>query len=397
MKKREWNEEQLEQLLQQLPSVKDKQNQSDLYQSVYYKYQSRKKRRTWIAPTVATVAALFIFALISPFLFQGVTNKSEESAMDMASTSSSESSKAENDSQTEMRVTESSIAEDKSNENVGLHQKLIENEQETFVTDADDSEKIITVGLTDEDSQNIIPISFEEEAGKEELDQIKAFKPEKFVAQFGPLVLGLKNTDLEEENNEEIIINYKADKGSITGSGSEIAYRESIIETFRWLGYKKANLFTNGVEGIEFSNYGQETELEITETRNKAYLVYQYDDSKAKLLVPSRESLQSIEEAISIMKKGIDEQELKPSIQNNIGEIVITEDGEHLEVWFTENANIENNEESIIMLESILLTAKDFGYETVQFNGTKAKEIGVMDVTKPLEVPFSPNPVKEDE
>ena len=391
MKKREWNEEQLQQLLQQLPSVRDKQSKKELYQNIYYKVQYKKKKRIWVAPTVATIAVLFILALISPLLFQSITSTNEENAMDMASTSSSESTKAENNSGQELQMAESSIAEDRNNEKVELSRKEIE--QETFVTDADDSANFITVGLTDESLQNIIPVSFKEEAGKEELDQIETFNPDKFAEKLGPLRIALTNTDLEEENNNEIIINYKSDNGSITGSGSEVAYKESIIETFRWLGYKKANLFTNGVEGIEFSNYGQEEELEITETRNKAYLVYQYDESKAKLLVPSPESLPTIEEAIAIMKKGIDEQELKPSIQEHIGQIDIKEDGERLEIDFNQNANVENNEESIIMLESILLTAKDFGYETVQFNGTKEKEIGVMDVSRPLEVPFSPNPI----
>ena len=395
MKKREWNEEQLQQLLQQLPSVRDKQSKKELYQNIYYKDHYKKKRRIWVAPTVATIAVLFILALTSPLLYQSITSTNEENAMDMASTSSSESTKAENNSGQELQMAESSIAEDRDNENVALSRKEIE--QETFVTDADDSANIITVGLTDESLQNIIPVSFKEEAGKEELDQIEAFNPDKFAEKLGPLRIALTNTDLEEENNDEIIINYKSDNGSITGSGSEVAYKESIIETFRWLGYKKANLFTNGAEGIEFSNYGQEEELEITETRNKAYLVYQYDESKAKLLVPSPESLPTIEEAIDIMKKGIDEQELKPSIQEHIGEINIKEDGEQLEIDFTQNANVENNEESIIMLESILLTAKDFGYETVQFNGTKEKEIGVMDVSRPLEVPFSPNPIDEND
>lgn len=395
MKKREWNEDQLEKLLQQLPSVKDKQNPKDLYQSVYFNYQGRKKRRIWIAPTVATIAVLFIIALISPFLFEGITGTREESAMDSASSSSSESKIAKNESQTEVQMAESSLNEDMDKENVELSKKELK--QETFVTDADDSAKIITVGLTDNNLQNIIPVSFTEEAGKEELDQIESFNPEKFTDKLGPLSIPMKNTDLEKENNDEIIINYKADNSSITGSGSEIAYKESIIETFRWIGYKKANLYTNGEEGIDFSNYGQETQLEISETRNKAYLVYQYDESKEKLLVPSRESLPSLEKAIQVMRKGIEEQQLKPSIQDNIGEIIITEDGERLEIDFTQSANVENNEVSIIMLESILLTAKDFGYETVKFNGTKEKEIGVMDVSEPVEVPFSPNPIDENE
>ncbi|WP_175639729.1 hypothetical protein [Metabacillus schmidteae] len=394
MKKREWNEDQLEQLLLQLPSVKDKQNKKDLYQSIYYRSQGRKKRRIWVAPTVATITVLFILVLISPFLFQGTINTSEEKAMDMESSSSSESRITENNPQPEAKMAESSIAEDK-DENVELSREEIK--QETFVTDSDDSAHILTVGLTDNNLQNIIPVSFKEEEGKEELEQIETFNPEKFAEKLGPLSIALENTDLEQEKNDEIIINYKADKGSITGSGSEIAYKESIIETFRWKGYKKANLYTNGEQGIEFSNYGQENQIEIKETRNKAYLVYQYDESKAKLLVPSPEPLPTVEEAIHIMREGIDNQQLKPSIQENIGEIQIKEDGEHLEINFMQNANVEDNEESIIMLESILLTAKDFGYESVQFYGTTDNEIGVMDVSKPVEVPFSPNPIDENE
>lgn len=394
MKRREWNEEQLENLLQQLPSIKDKQNPKDLYQSIFHKQQNRKKQRAWIAPTIATVAAVLIFALISPYLFKGITRTNEESAMDISSTSSSELSKAENNPHEDTSSTESSSIEKNATGNLTISQEIKRDKQETFVTDSEDSEHIITVGLTDNNLQNVIPISIEEEEDKEEMDQIKGFNPKSIENQIGPLGFELKNSDLKRENNGEIIIDYKSETGSITGSASEVSYKESIIETFRWLGYKKANLYTNGNEGIEFGNTGKETELEISATRNKAYLVYQFDETKTKLLVPTRESLPSIKEAIEVMKQGNDIIELQPSIQSNIGEIVIEEDDELLEIEFREGSNVKDNEESIIMLESILLTAKDFGYEFVQFNGIEIEEIGVMDVTKPVEVPFSPNPIE---
>lgn len=390
MKRRDWNEEQIKQLLQQLPSVNDKRTADDLYRSIQFKHKARKKPKTWVVPAIATVAALFIFMLISPYIFQGLFSTNEESAMDMATTSSEGSSKLEKNSVSENNNQEFSINEE-TTESIAPEQEQVE-EKETFITSVKDSEKIITIGLTDGTAQNILPVSVKGEVNKNKLEQIQEFDPEAYRKQLGPVSFELINTEFySKENAEEIIIEYKGEP-IVTSSANENTYKESIRETFRWLGFEKAKLFTNGNEGIEFGNTGVQTELEITEITKKAYLVYQYDENTSKLLVPSPEPFPTIEEAIDIMKRGLPEYNLNSTIFSNIGEVKATED--LLEIRFNDGGNIENNEHSVIMLESLLLTAKEFGYKTVKFNGLKETQIGQMDLTKPIEVPFSPNPIK---
>ncbi|MFV2050905.1 hypothetical protein ACEWK1_26530, partial [Metabacillus sp. YM-086] len=219
------------------------------------------------------------------------------------------------------------------------------------------------------------------------------FIPEDFFDELGPVSFELKNSELSsKEDPEEVYIDYKGE-GGITSSSAEVMFKETIQETFRWIGVKRANLSTNGKEGIEFGNTGLVTEIDISQIRKKAYLIYQHDKNTKKLLVPSPEPLKTMIEAIDLMKNGIPAYNLSPSIGNNII-INVSENENQLNIEFNENKDIKNNEQSIMMLESLLLTAKDFGYKTVKFNGISEERIGVMNVTKPIEVPYSPNPIK---
>jgi len=404
LKKREWNENQLEQLLQQLPSVKDKRTADQIYQQIQFKQQVKKRTRTWVAPTIASVAALMIFAIMTPYVFNSFTSSSEESNMDMTTTSSEEASKhetAESPQSSEVEennINESAITEDK-NENIALDTEnmkemaMLDQESITYVTNANDSEKVVTIGLTDKIAQNVVPVTLQGNNNKEKLERIHEFIPEDFFDELGPVSFELKNSELSsKEDPEEVYIDYKGE-GGITSSSAEVMFKETIQETFRWIGVKRANLSTNGKEGIEFGNTGLVTEIDISQIRKKAYLIYQHDKNTKKLLVPSPEPLKTMIEAIDLMKNGIPAYNLSPSIGNNII-INVSENENQLNIEFNENKDIKNNEQSIMMLESLLLTAKDFGYKTVKFNGISEERIGVMNVTKPIEVPYSPNPIK---
>lgn len=387
MKKQEWNDEQLEQLLMQLPPVKDKQTAEDVYQSIQHKKKIKRKSRTWIAPAMATVAALLIFALISPYLFQNFTSN-EESAMDITS-SSEDSAKMEKYSANEN-------AEAKLVEENTIEQIALDEEKETFVTSASEAEETITVGFTDGNAQNILPVSLKANEKKEKLEQLEAINPEAYTKELGPITYELSHTEFEDEGNpEEIHIEYNGEP-SLSSSVSEELYQKAIIETFRWLNYKKAKLYTNNKEGIEFGNTGPKKDIEVKRENNKAYFLYQFDEQTSKLLVPSPDPYASIDSALKAMKKGIEERNLKPTIMNIMTTIRTKEDGEQLEIEFNKGIVFEDNEPTIIMLESILLTAKEFGYKTVHFKGMNIEKVGVMDVTKPIEVPFSPNPIEAD-
>ncbi|MGM0874036.1 MAG: GerMN domain-containing protein [Bacillota bacterium] len=394
MKRQKWNEEQLEQLeqlLKQLPSVKDKQTAEEIYQSIQFKQLKNKTSKTWIAPTIATVAALFIFAMISPFLFQNI-NPNEESAMDIAS-SSEQDAKMEIYSTNDSEIAEAKLAQESTREQSTLDKKAITSKgQETFVTSASEAEATITVGFTDGNAQNIIPISVDINKNQNKIEQIDEIIPEINTEELGLIGYELSNTEFSDKGNtEEIKIEYKGEPKLL--GANEGLYQKAIVETFRWLNFKKARLYTNDKEGIEFSHLGLKTELDLKQESKKAYFLYQYDKQTSKLLVPSQDQYASIDKAIEAMQQGLPDQNLKPTIMNNIVSIGIKENGEQLEVEFNQDTVFENREPTIIMLESILLTAKEFGYKTVQFREMNIDKIGVMDVTKPIEVPFSPNPI----
>jgi hypothetical protein len=392
LKRQEWSEDQLEQLLKQLPSVKDKQTAKDIYQSIQYKQQSNKKSRSWITPAVATVAALLIFAFISPYIFQKFTTN-EESNMDMSSAiTSEETTISENDLANDHKMVETNSLQESNREQSTLAKSQIESEKrETFVASENDAEKIITVGFTDSQAQNILPISLKANENQGKLEQIKEVNPDTYKDELGPITYELSNTDiLETENPEEINIEYNGEP-NVKSSSHDMLYQNAIIETFRWLDYRNAKLYTNDKEGIEFGQTGHMKDLVLKKETKKAYFLYQFDKESLKLLVPSPDQYESVSSAFEAMKKGLEERSLKPTIMNNITMINVKKNGDMLDIEFNQDVEFENSEPTIIMLESILLTAKEFGYKTVQFNGINIDKIGVMDVTKPIEVPFSPN------
>ncbi|OAS87434.1 MULTISPECIES: GerMN domain-containing protein [Metabacillus] len=395
MKRQEWSEEQLEQLLKQLPSVKDKQTAKDIFQSIQYKRQINKKSRSWITPAVATVAALLIFALISPFIFQNFTTN-KESSMDMSTAKiSEETATIENDSANDNKMAEANSKQGSNQEqNTLANTHLKRDKKETFVASEHDAEEIITVGFTDPQAQNIIPISLEANEKKEKLEQIEEVNPETYIDELGPISYELSKTDiLETDNPEEINIEYNGEP-NVKSSSHDMLYQNAIIETFRWLDYKNAKLYTNEKEGIEFGQTGHKKDLVVKKETKKAYFLYQFDEDTLKLLVPSPDPYDSVDSAFEAMKKGLEERSLKPTIMNNITTIKVNENGDMLEIEFNQGVEFENSEPTIIMFESILLTAKEFGYKTVQFNGINIDKVGVMDVTKPIEVPYSPNPIE---
>ncbi|WP_299088276.1 hypothetical protein [uncultured Metabacillus sp.] len=391
MKRQEWNEEQLEKLLKQLPSVKDKQTSEDIYQTILSKQHQGKTNRTWVAPAIAVIAALFIFALISPLFFQSL-QLNEESAMDMSSKSTTESSeKTQRSSENNKEMAEPQ----QELENKELAKaSLLNDKQQTFVTAASEAEDVITVGFTDSEAKNILPVSLEANKKQEKLEQIEKVNPDVYKEEIGPITYELSETEFSEsEKSEEITIDYKG-VPNLSSSTNDVLYQNAIIETFKWLNYKKANLYTNQKEGIEFGQSGPKNDLDVSKETKKAYFLYQFDENTLKLLVPSPISYDSIDGALKAMKQGIEENDLKPTILNTVTNITTTPKGDQIEIEINQDAGVENSEASIIMLEAMLMTAKEFGYDTVQFKGITTDRIGEMDVTKPIEVPFSPNPVK---
>jgi len=71
LKRSEWNEKQLEEMLKQLPKIEDHRDPRDIYHNILYKRKAKKHMR-WILPSASTVSVFFLLFL----LFNGIENGS---------------------------------------------------------------------------------------------------------------------------------------------------------------------------------------------------------------------------------------------------------------------------------------------------------------------------------
>lgn len=76
MNKTKWNEEQLEELLREMPKITDKRNPEYLYQHISKKRNIRKEKRVWLLPGLASLVGMLLFVLFS-LNFVNFEDKSE--------------------------------------------------------------------------------------------------------------------------------------------------------------------------------------------------------------------------------------------------------------------------------------------------------------------------------
>lgn len=381
MNKKNWNEDQLVNALKQLPSIKDQRTSSEIFAHISEKETKHKKGKVWITPAFASVAALFILLLMSPyFLNQFESNESSksDSNMDMASNEQAKQSVQDSASKSEAEL---SIQP--------------QPEKSTFVAREEDKFSIVTLAYPDLQVQNMIPISIQTEKSGNYLDQYKSL-----LATLDPAPLGLSSssltgTDIQyaEGTTKELLINVNENSYAQSAVESENKlFAEGIEESFRWQGIEEAEYFKDGKKGIELGAYGFKERQTLSKEKRKGYFLYQESMEAPKLLAPSILPFNKLSEALSAMKEN-GTLGLKPVIEKSVMIKNIKEKDEDVIIEFTNESTIEDNETDTLMLEAILLTAKEFGYENVKFEGLNVERVGEMDVTNAVPVPFSPNPV----
>ncbi|MRX71041.1 hypothetical protein GJU40_02510 [Bacillus lacus] len=380
------DDQEIEHLLSQLPPVKDRRTPEEIYQNVSLKMQSSKKK-IWLGPVLASAAAIFILFLFSPFLFEEFRSGSQ---------SGNEQSAGNSSQSTDQAVTEDLPKErDDVNDVVPVPETTdLKEEVDTFVVPAESSETFITVAFRDANLQNLIPVSLKGIADRDKASQIKGI-----LENFNEEEAGLATSFFEKvqlktpiESKNRVQVNLEA---AVLSSSADSEGLNEISETLKQNGYLEAELYSNSFQekGVEAGNYGKLEELELKGQSFKAYYLYQADENTPKLLTPSAETFTSIDAALGAMKKSIDTHQLKSLFTESISFSKIEKSEGSLTLTFSNSARIENTEANVLMLEGILLTAKEFGYQQVKFENTNISKVGSMDLTQPIVVPASPNPL----
>jgi cytoskeletal protein RodZ len=386
MKKSEWSDHELEQLLQQMPKVKDHRDPRDIYQSLSLKAKKRKAP-VWIVPSVASLAAVLLLFILAPQVWQGISQDS---------TTKQESNEALDNSSNKM----AKIAPDNST-NTGLvgekhEMALMAAPTETAIYEEDITEQqVITYIVPDQNAQILVPVSVlvpKENKTWVELYQSQAEKLTEVqwgLSDYFPL-----NATLNMVNEQTINVDVPEDHVYGTGSASETLFIGIWEETLsRHQNLQKITFSTNGNPGIMLGNYGELTEMNKSETKKRSYFLFNPNNQNLPFIVPGIDSSSDISTALEAMRVGNDIYGLEPPIPNEFIFEINESSNEQLILNISGNEQLTEEPKYVYCIEAILLTAKEFGYTSVKFENSPIPQIGRFNLNNEIKVPVAPNKV----
>ncbi len=404
MKKSEWNDEQLEQLLTQMPGIKDKRKPHEIYQNITLS-MNKKKRKVWIVPTIASAAAALLLFMLAPSFINNMNSSSSDSAQMRENMSiAKDTDNKESASKDESFNTLQKADEPGQDEEARIFSFDEQSSQSYVVTNVAENEVLLTYGVylggamfpsfvsvvVDSDGENVIE-QWQQNVPKVNdvirqniewgIDEI----PEAYFGDFSEIETKDKTKAVKVEVNNTI------QTGSFSPAESD-QFRHT-INSFRYLleQYQHVELFQNNQQGIMIGQSGiVEKSIDVEEDTKKAYLYYKNEGSEHKVLALTYDEFNTFEQALEVMKADVEQGDYKlnPPIISEIK--AVKEEGKNVEIHFSDNTVLENSDNYILMLDAIMLTAKEFNFDTVTFYGN-IDQIGDVRFGEPTSVPLAPN------
>lgn len=406
MKKSEWNDEQLEQMLSQMPKMKDNRKPQEIYQNITLKMNNQKKR-VWMVPTFASVAAALLLFILAPSFINNMGSSSSDSAeMPREEKSIAMDNNKETASNDNSASTIQKAEEPKSDEEVGIFSSEEQPVQRYAVHNVGENQVLLTYGVylggvmfptivsivVESDGQDVV------EQWQKNIPRLNEFirqnegwgideLPESYFADF---------SEVETKDSAKAVrVDVNNTVHTESFASGQIAEFTQAINSFRYLlkDYQHAELFQNDQQGIMVGETGiTENNIDLEKDTKKAYLYFMNEESGQKLLALTYEEFKTVEQALEAMKndKTQGDYKLFSTIITEIKDI--NEDGSNLEVHFSEDAVLENTDDYILMLDAIMLTAKEFNFAEVTFYGN-IDQIGSVRFGEPTPVPLAPNPL----
>jgi hypothetical protein len=396
MKKNNWKETEIENMLREMPSMKDNRSREEIYRAIASN-KSSKKPRTWGYPALAGLAALMILVLITPSLYHSLNQSNyENSAADMAVEESADAGSAESDIAALPENTEKSAEADDSSLND------VEDEDQSFMMTMDTHERknlyeedlqqydVLTYGLVTPDAE-LVPVSVLVDK-KADADWLERFNevskqiPEQDWGfdEYFPLSgsLALMNNELSYTVSQQELNEF---------SGlQETFLEETLLTALQSSEFSKVNLRTEDGSTPLFSHMGELAEFTQAQNRNRDHFAYSLENGDT-YLVPGQNGYESMSDAVSAMKDSPNSF-FQSVIPEDIQPVVTIED-KQVTISFEESLKLmgSSDDENLLLIEGLLLTAKDFGYKQVVFRNIEDPAWNGFDFSKPVTVPVSPN------
>lgn len=384
VRKSEWSDEQLEELLRQMPKIQDDRNPRDIYQNLSIK---KKKYPTWLLPGLATAAALLLFLILLPKLMIGTQYSFDKS--------SEEKSLMAEDNSASMELKRQDISP-KMNGEAGMDKSelMLTNSTKTAIYDNEvGNGKVLTYWIPDTQGQILVPVSsiinIEEDKTWLTLfiDSMEKLKEEEWgLSEYYPL-----NATIElNPKDNSVMVDVPADHKYGQGSTSETNFINILTRDISSNSDREKIIFsTDHQSGIELGNYGIIEELSIDSAEQHAYFFYNPAGEEIPFIVPSIKAYKDINTALAAMKLDQTELGLKSSLAFQYKDAIIS--GDTLVITIGENSNMKDDLKTLYSFEALLLTAKEFGIETITIVNAPIKQVGPFDLTSEIKVPIAAN------
>lgn len=404
MKKSEWSDNELKELLSQMPKIKDERDPREIYQSITIR-MNKRKQRTWVMPTAAAALAAVLFFILVPTLFDW--QNSEEQVADLAKESKS-SQKISMKEDADLQEAEEKVSMEEESVTPYTAEENTEEQSEIGITsmNMDDPTtavyeedlggmEVLTYAIPDENAMIAVPVSV---LVAKEKDKTKFDLFEENMLTLNEKEWGLKDyfplkaEFMLDEQSRVLTVDFPADHPYGDGSASEKVFNEALSYTLSALDISEIVFTTEGNSGLELGNRGVIEEF-VPEIGNHAYYFYYPNETAKKpYIVPYGEQLSSIKEAFAAMKENQEKAQLRASIPANINfETEENQEEKKLTIRFEKGSEINNNETTVHTIEAILLTAKDFNYQTVKLENANVDKVGRFNLENEIKVPVAAN------
>ncbi|MBO0958115.1 hypothetical protein J1P26_00095 [Neobacillus sp. MM2021_6] len=392
MKKSEWSDNELEELLRQMPKILDHRNPRDIYQNLSLK---RRKIKLWLFPGIAAAAALLLFFILAPMVMDE-TNLSYDKMQDEKSSVNQEMKMTARDFTNETENDEVAT-KGKANAEAGQRSIMKAESIKTAIYE-DELEKgttVFTYWIPDPQVQILIPISIiaknsEDQAWLPQYTKEMAILTEEEwgLSEFYPL----NGTMKLDENTSSVMVDVPSNHQYGQGSTNEINFMNVVKKDISAnSNLKKIKFSTNGVPGIELGNFGKLEEVDVVPDKRHAYLFYYPEGSDIPFLTPTNDTYNDITTAIEVMKSDQPLLGLKNSLRPLMPLHDVSVSDKTLFVSLKGNTSLDDNQQSSSSFEALLLTAKEFGLEKVVIKDSSIPFIGSFDLSKDIKVPIAPN------
>ncbi len=408
MNRSNWDERDIEELVKKLPSMKDQRSARDIYSKI--EEQQRRKDmkkppvfKKWI-PTAAIVAAASIFILLSPSIFQNLNSSNElssgsqDTAMEEASMNDSKSTENSTD-----ESFKSEIQQDSADSMTMLNEPQSEDAAERSISNETSSLSVLEQDLQNYDiytfglvSKDAIPVPVSVLVDKREnVDWLETFEQ--------------LSTNIPEEkwgfddmypikgdfdwgvDSKEIRLTLDSNHPYSGTSAVEYAFYSMLEYSFQHHDLEQVHIVTENGTAPEFNQFGVLSEIPLNDELSQVY--YSYNISGQRYLAPANDTAPTVNEAIRLMKQPPNDF-YQSVIPNGVNiSVTIEEEQDLVSIIFLNEIKLERYDSQVVLelLEGLLLTAKSYGFDRVQFQNISESQWNGYDLTQRIPVPVGAN------